>query len=110
MVLVELIEVGEGSMLGGGAAPYVGGGWIVRRAEEVAILALVEKLLKTSEEFHGRVRRTYRDTPGRVSRNAALNGEAGQILKMADQTQLIILNAIRNKVKCQSCFKWIGKQ
>ena len=79
----------------------------MRRAEEVAILAVVERLLRISEQFNGRVLKTYRES--NMSRNATLNGEAGQILKMSDQAQLIILNAIRNKVKCQSCFKWIGR-
>ena len=54
----------------------------MRRAEEVAILAVVERLLMISEQFHGRVLKSYKD--GNIERNAMLNGEAGQILKMSD--------------------------
>ena len=79
----------------------------MRRAEEVAILTVLERLLRLSEQFHERIRKTYKEQD--ISRNAMLNGEAGQILKMSDQAQLIILNAIRNKVKCQSCFRWVGR-
>ena len=49
--------------------------------------------------FHGKVLKSYEKNKTR--RNARLNGEAGQILKVADQAQLIVLNAIRPKVKCQ---------
>ena len=75
----------------------LGSGWIVRRAEETALLALMDKLLTASEGFHKRVGVAYGQRGFR--RDARLNGEAGQILKVADQIQLIAMNAIRHKVK-----------
>ena len=98
---MELVIQTEGSALGGGGALHeMGGGWIVRRAEETAVLALVEKLLRISESYHAKVLRAYELRKDK--RDARLNGEAAQILRVADQVQLIILNAIRNKTKCQN--------
>ena len=96
---MSLVETADGiSALGGGSTMQeLGGGWIVRRAEETALLALMDKLLMASESFHKRVRVAYGERG--FQRDARLNGEAGQILKVADQIQLIALNAIRYKVK-----------
>ena len=100
LILMNMMIHARGSLLGGGHdVQEIGGGWIIRRAEEAALLMLVEKILRVSENFHGKVLKNYEKNKTR--RNARLNGEAGQILKVADQAQLIILNAIRHKVKCQ---------
>ena len=80
-------------------------GWIFKRAEEPALLLCTERLLRLGADFQKKVRT---DDRGRGHKgNTDINAEAGQMIRVVDQVQLCILNAIRHKTKCQNCFRWL---
>ena len=80
------------------------GGLICRRSEELAMLALYGKLLKAASEFQDNMQRARRN--GQTNGDRLLYAESSQILRVCDQTQLMILNASRSKNRCMSCLAW----
>ena len=84
-------------------------GWIIRRAEGTAIAAMIERLLDASKEFYVHAGEGGRQAKRKKRGYGRINWEAGKLLRVADQIQLVIMNALRNKMKCQMCKRWIVK-
>ena len=81
-------------------------GWVLHRAEAQAIIQATQCLFKIAAKFQEKAQEAYRIQ--QFKGNSRLYGASGQILKAADQIQLITINAIRNKTKCQACHRWLG--
>ncbi len=75
--------------------------WLMKRAEEVAIVKAVRLLQDAVGKFGSRVEQY--EKPKHLTRNANVYGDSGKLLRLSDQVQHIIYNAIRNKTRCQSC-------
>ena len=75
-------------------------GWILRRSEEMAILMCIEKLTRVGADLCRAAQLAQEG--GQTRGNAPLNSRCGQALRVCDQAQLIILNALRNKNRCQA--------
>ena len=103
IIFMSMINGAEGSMDPG--FQELRRGWILHRAEEVAIIQAVQCLYNIASKFQEEARVAY--NANQFNGNSRLYGASGQILKAADQFQLITINAIRNKTKCQACHRWL---
>ena len=92
--------------MGGGAIEELNGGWILKRAEEMALVRCYGKLLRLGSEFQYKLRLAVELEQHHG--NCILHAESGQILRGCDKVQLMILNTIRSKTRCMNCHAWVN--
>ena len=70
----------------------IGNGWIIRRAEEIAIFKCSQHLLNIGSKWLNAAKKAY--DVDQYHANSRLYSSSGQILKAADQLQLVILKGL----------------
>ena len=104
LLILLLSQVMPVSGSGLGSHPDLTGlddGWMLKRAEELAVVMCAHRLSEVTQTF---ARWVDQAVDGQQARHGhhEIYAKSGRMIKMCDHLQLIIMNALQNKTKCQT--------